>query len=220
MPSITETALINLTDAAALYGVSTSTINCFIETGYLRVKAEKPDAKFISRRDLAAVFGAPLQDAVSVEQMPEDAVVEKFEPEVSEESYDADLNESDVEPPQVTAQSNLSAPAADLQSQHANEIELLKLRNIIAVQEQLLKTRTEQLTDIRSERDWLKSRVERMEQASQREQLLLLAESETVRKLVSSHSRSPVRAALEWLGFTEPANQDRGTITVSQAANE
>lgn len=213
MSTANDPGIINLTDAAALYGVSTSTIHCFIETGYLRVTGEKADEKFISRRDLAAVFGAPLHDAAGTQHVPEelqsgivDAHIETAAPP-KQEVIAPVSNESVVTLTSVVEPSKLNS-----------EIEVMKLKNIITVQEQLLKMREDQIADLRNDRDWLKSRVERMEQTSQREQLLLLAESETVRKLVAAHSRSPIRAALEWLGFSEPEKGDRGTITVNESA--
>jgi predicted site-specific integrase-resolvase len=96
------------------------------------------------------------------------------------------------------------------------EMERTKLQNVITLLEKMLEIRESEIDSLKRQQQWLETRVEKMEERSHREQLLLLAESETVRKLVVHQKRSPVRAALEWLGLaesTEPRNHidaDRG----------
>lgn len=59
----------------------------------------------------------------------------------------------------------------------------------------------EQLDEIKRERDWLRDRVEKLETHSERDQMLLLAESETVRRLINQQKRKSFWAfALPWLG--------------------
>ena len=60
----------------------------------------------------------------------------------------------------------------------------------------------EQIQVLREERDWLRSRVENLENRSEREQMLLLSESETIRRLVTAQDpkRSFWQRALPWFG--------------------
>ncbi len=60
----------------------------------------------------------------------------------------------------------------------------------------------EQIQVLRDERDWLRSRVENLENRSEREQMLLLSESETIRRLVTSPDRKRGfwQRALPWFG--------------------
>ena len=90
----------------------------------------------------------------------------------------------------------------------ALEIEVTKLRSIVTLQERLLDLRDSQLKDLKEEREWLRSRIERLDEKSDRDQLLLLSETQTIRKLVtnSQSNRTGFRAALEWLGVLEPQN--------------
>lgn len=81
-----------------------------------------------------------------------------------------------------------------------------KFENVITLLEKMLDIRESEIDSLKRQQKWLEERVEKMEERSQREQLLLLAESETVRKLVIFQKRSPVRAALEWLGLAEPTD--------------
>ena len=46
----------------------------------------------------------------------------------------------------------------------------------------------EQISTLKQERDWLRNRIEQLELRGEREQMLLLSESETVRRLVSKSS--------------------------------
>lgn len=88
----------------------------------------------------------------------------------------------------------------------ALEREVTKLQNILALQEKLLDIREEEIRSIKGERDWLRSRIEKLEEKNERDQLLLLAETQTVRQLINlqQRKRSTVQLALEWLGLKSP----------------
>ena len=53
----------------------------------------------------------------------------------------------------------------------------------------------EQIEILREERDWLRSRVEKLETRSEREQMLLMAESENIRQLIAQRDKQ----RLSWL---------------------
>ncbi len=88
----------------------------------------------------------------------------------------------------------------------ALEREVTKLQNILTLQEKLLDVREEEIRSIKGERDWLRSRIEKLEEKNERDQLLLLAETQTVRQLINlqQRKRSTVQLALEWLGLKSP----------------
>jgi hypothetical protein len=58
--------------------------------------------------------------------------------------------------------------------------------------------------------EWLRARVEKLEEKGSRDQLLLLSETQTIKALITiqEQRRSPVRLALEWLGFITPPSVD------------
>jgi hypothetical protein len=63
----------------------------------------------------------------------------------------------------------------------------------------------EQVEILREERNWLRERIEKLESRSEREQMLLMSESETVRNLIRNKEgarRSFLGLALPWFGFT------------------
>lgn len=78
--------------------------------------------------------------------------------------------------------------AADPQS--AKVIEMLPNPNNAINVEYLIEVNKglrEQIDILRGERDWLRSRVEKLETRSEREQMLLLSESENIRKLIQQN---------------------------------
>ena len=77
--------------------------------------------------------------------------------------------------------------------------------------ERLLDLREQELADLRRERDWLRNRVEKLEEKGDRDQLLLLSETQALHRLITQYDqkRSPVRAALTWLGFSEDKQTEK-----------
>lgn len=58
----------------------------------------------------------------------------------------------------------------------------------------------EEIYELKKERDWLRERLEKVEARSEREQMLLLHESETVRTLLNERPKRPFWTALPWFG--------------------
>ncbi|RMD88027.1 MAG: hypothetical protein D6808_00440, partial [Candidatus Dadabacteria bacterium] len=83
--------------------------------------------------------------------------------------------------------------------QDRNQISHLK--NTINLLENIVALKDDEIKSLKAQNEWLQTRIERMEERANREQVLLLAESETVRKLIWEKKRSPLRAALEWMGL-------------------
>lgn len=98
-----------------------------------------------------------------------------------------------------------STPTQTLQGMvQADPVEAERLRHLVALYEKLLDFKDQQLEELRRERDWLRVRVEKLEEKQDRDQLLLLSETQIVRKMLTlqSERKSPLRAALEWFGVT------------------
>ncbi len=202
--------MIEITDAARAYGVSRSTIDCFVETGYLRIEKEGAGAKFLNKKSLAAVFGEPLHDALTPD-IVEDSLSENPADTSSTINLSSEIQVESISSPAESATTIATpdgvienAEAQKSESEISLEAELVKFKNIASVQEQILKVRDDQIKELKEERVWLRERLERMEQSAQRDQLLLLASNETLRNIVSTKNRSPLRTALEWFGFVEP----------------
>jgi hypothetical protein len=113
--------------------------------------------------------------------------------------------------------------------------EIQRLKNLVSLQERILDMKESEIQDLRSQRDWLKTRVEKLEEKGDRDQVLLLSETQAIRQLIGLQQRRPsaIRSLLEWLGLGNsetlpalPSNQDiattggsQGTIVVNKAAN-
>ena len=100
------------------------------------------------------------------------------------------------------------------------EREVTKFQNIVALQEKLLDIREEEIKNLKGERDWLRSRIEKLEEKNERDQLLLLAETQTVRQLINlqQRKRSTVQLALEWLGLKSPQAAPGQPIDISPSS--
>ena len=85
--------------------------------------------------------------------------------------------------------------------------ELQRLRSVSMMQEKLIEIREEQLEELRSEKTWLKSRIEKLEEQAKRDQVLLMTEADTLRRVLAQQRRSPVRSLLEWCGVVQPQSQ-------------
>ena len=74
------------------------------------------------------------------------------------------------------------------------------------MQDKVLDMREAEIGSLKEERDWLRSRIERLEEKGDRDQLLLLSETQILRSLiVQQHTKSsPLRSALEWIGLVNP----------------
>jgi hypothetical protein len=95
------------------------------------------------------------------------------------------------------------------------EREIAKLKSIVTMQDKLLDMKDAELKDLQEQRTWLHERVERLEEKSDRDQMLLLAETQLVRQMITQRDqkRSPVRAALEWFGLVpDQQNQAQGPV--------
>ncbi|MCB0333795.1 MAG: hypothetical protein KDD55_09875 [Bdellovibrionales bacterium] len=86
------------------------------------------------------------------------------------------------------------------------EQRITTLERVVEMQEKILDMRESEIESLKKERDWLRSRIERLEEKGDRDQLLLLSETQVIRQLVTAQKRSssPIRAALEWFGLVEP----------------
>ena len=125
--------------------------------------------------------------------------------------------------------------------QHSKELdklneELQRLGNLVNLQERILDMKDSELQDLRSQRDWLRTRVEKLEEKGDRDQVLLLSETQAIRQLIGlqNRPRSTMRSVLDWFGLgssestrqlasnedlSQPERKGTSTIVVNRAAN-
>lgn len=224
-------------EAAGMAGVSANTLLRFAEAGYLQTESDNDGLKLYSREDIKSLFG--VMDEAFYSRLADDlnavsnmsaggnsaAVAPHEEPAIPEAQSGPRTLKEQIQVSSEPGHANGSTPGRPQRSEAAIllEQELQRLRNLISLQERMLDMRDEQLRDVRQERDWLKTRLEKQELKAERDQLLLLSESQTVRRLVSiQEQRKPlIRSALEWLGFVQPPNaQLQIASTIEGASSE
>lgn len=178
-------------EAVALAGVSARTLRRFEESGYLEVSLDGDGVTRYVQTQIIEIFGAA--DALSSQAaQPTDAMQPEAAP------FEASTGETIAT---LQAASTFSpTPSSDTSS-----TELDRLRNLVNLQERILDLKDAELLDLRSQRNWLQSRVERLEEKSERDQILLLSETQTIRKLVSLQEgrKSALQNVLEWLGIAK-----------------
>lgn len=222
-------------EATALAGVSAKTLRRFRESGYLDVTTTSDEECLYSKRQLAEIFGGADQGQQTNEVFPEEKL-ETVEP-IRQSSCEGNLQpfeSQDTEPQFRESETEVRETIISEPIEASREVE--RLRNLVNMQEKILDSKEAELVDLRNQRAWLRERIERLEEKAERDQILLLSETQTIRTLVSynENRRSPVRQLLEWIGVTKqevnnseatsqgPRNTSTGgrTIEVRNAAND
>ena len=224
-------------------GVSARTLQRFSEAGYLTVQVTRDGERRYSRSQLLEIFGS-FQEGPTSLSTPADSLSEEPSEEGPSDgptSRDATTSTyySQSEPtPMVERVARASPEVGDATnsspSSPLNE-EVERLRNLVTLQERILDMKDSEIQDLRSQRDWLRTRVEKLEEKGDRDQVLLLSETQAIRQLIGLQQKRPsaIRNLLEWLGLGSsetipalPSNQDiatasgsQNTIVVNKAAN-
>jgi hypothetical protein len=97
--------------------------------------------------------------------------------------------------------------------------EIERLRNLLAIQERMLDAKDDEIADLKNQRAWLRQRIEKQEEKSDRDQILLLSETQTIRTILAykESRKSPFRQVLEWIGITQPTSLTALPQSSSQA---
>jgi hypothetical protein len=219
-------------------GVSARTLQRFSEAGYLTVQVKGDGERLYSRSQLLEIFGS-FQEGTTSPTTPTDAESETQCDDATSCGADTSTYYSQAEPtPMVERVAPASPEASDATTPSAlpslNE-EIQRLKNLVTLQERILDMKESEIQDLRSQRDWLRTRVEKLEEKGDRDQVLLLSETQAIRQLIGLQQKRPsaIRSLLEWLGLGNsetmpalPSNQDiatasgaQSTIVVNKAAN-
>lgn len=218
-------------DAETFAGVSASTLRRFSESGYLTVNGDDSQGRLYSRSQLQDIFGVtqvPTTEPVAATTM-ENVVTETPQvetvasspvgpgcsveqpctvstPNIIRADSTVGVCQSQPEESPEGASSGTIAAIAERSTSDATEVE--RLKNALENQLKLLVQRESEVSDLRSQRDWLQRRIESLEEKSNRDQILLLSETQTIRKLIAlqEQKRSGFRQLLSWLGLASPQN--------------
>lgn len=194
-------------EAMALAGVSAATLKRFADAGYLRV-GEEGEEKIYSRSEFESLFGG----SIPASRTSTDTI-QSDRPRSSDALMTQDIQESgDVITLHTIAAENdhpVNETHSEVENQNEEKItlstmekDLIRLKTLVHLQERLIEGREREIDRLSEERNWLRERVEKLEEKANRDQLILVSVTETNRGLVSAieKKRSPIQAALEWLG--------------------
>lgn len=176
--------LMSIEECAVFAGVSIDTVGQYAEFGLLP-SVDLQGSRFFKEQDVRSVFHLSSNQKVQVK------VASAQEQPVEQASESISLAEQITVIPLSQEIEITGSPKESSRGESLRIIELL----------QLSQTLREQLEMVKEERDWLRTRLERLEARSEREQMLLLSESETVRSLISQRNdkkRSFWNIALPW----------------------
>ena len=186
-------------EAVALAGVSARTLKRFQESGYLEVSTDAEGMKRYQRAQILEIFGAA--ESAAQQLASAEPTLESQRKHSSSAETASTYSSRAYAAPQSADPEGADSGTRD----HSASGEIGRLKNLISLQEKILDMKDVEIADLRSQRDWLRSRIERLEEKSERDQILLLSETQTIRKLVSYHEsrRTPLQNILEWLGIAK-----------------
>ena len=206
--------LLSLEQSAHLAGVTGETIKQYCDIGLLKPRM-KNEKQFFVRDEIKGLFYTR-SNFVSEESLKQRTELEALKTE------DASLSSGDkekAEPVKTAAEAPEGSgasekPDASLEDKEGDQskVESKAAENTSSKETyllQLVDTLKESVELLREERDWLRQRIEHLEYRGEREQMLLLAESETVRRLIGKPSWTERLKKLEipWLGFGGSQNK-------------
>jgi hypothetical protein len=200
-------------EATRLTGMSLSTLQRFAEAGYLQIEHDSDGLTLFSQEELAKIFG--IRGNVAQRQEKQTATASTRPTTTAQQESPAKsslvsqievVNESGSDTVNIAQNATTEAQATPSAPSAALVEEVQRLRQLVHLQERILDLKEQEVKDLREQRNWLQARVEKLEDKSDRDQVLILTESQTIKTLVSlqSQQKSSVRKALEWFGFAEP----------------
>jgi hypothetical protein len=237
--------LVSETEASQMAGVSARTLLRFSESGYLTADLSLDGSRSYSRAQLLEIFGAPTAAMPSTsetrapERVPQSASCSPNADRATTTIISSEERSRDDEPITESAARSPITPHQPPASPSHDSDEISRLRNLIEMQERMLDAKDDEIADLRNQRAWLRERVEKLEEKSDRDQILLLQETQTIRQLIAVQDarKSVVQQVLEWIGVGKPsdvtalplnndyspkktASSGSKTIEVEKAANQ
>lgn len=205
--------------AAVWAGVSAQTLRQFADVGYLRMESSKNGEAGYSRADIQRVFGVE-QGISSRTQIKQITPLEEQIEKSSESSINRETDKTSAEKFGDTLNEALSTADTilreDKNQSSTNSLtidsgEYSRLKNLVQLLENLLAFREKEIEDLKGQREWLKERIEKLEEQSDRDRLILLSETRSLQQLIrlQQSKKSSFRAALEYLKLLPPPEEQK-----------
>lgn len=190
--------LVNEQTAAQAAGVSVATLQRFVEVGALNA-VEKEGGVFYLIPHIERLFSVTIHQPrtpLRTISLPTSPLARSA---VAPTESTLESRETEVERQLLTA-----PPASTTPSKATlGEDEVNMFKQVLDAQDKLLALKDAEIADLKSQRAWLQQRVEKLEQQSDRDRLILLSEAHTIKQLVAieANRKSKIRAALEFFGI-------------------
>jgi len=236
-------------EAISVSGVSSRTLLRFSEAGYLTVFTEPDGSRRYDRTQVEEIFGlsqrsSPAPEARQFEPSSDLISVCNSGAQTEPSATEIQVPQPDPTPshPESAARSIANEPVMPPPSSKQSselEQETARLHHLLEMQERILDSKDDEIADLRSQRAWLRERIEKLEEKAERDQILLLSETQTIRSLIAyqESKKSTFRQLLEWAGVVRenpsgslpqpgeyhpknsPQHSASRTIEVARAAN-
>lgn len=212
------------TEASTLSGVSSATLKRFAEAGYLKPENDADGLKLYSKSELAKLFQIEFES--NVVHFPK---AETFKPMaekqasttqgLSAENQTLKRSEDKIfQTGNAAVKSEVAQYVAPQQPQRAPEAllfadaEIDKLKNVIKLQEDLMKYQDKRIEDLIEERGWLRNQISEFQEKASRDQVLLLSQTQALSKslTVLRQRKGLITKALERVGLL-PAPQEESS---------
>ena len=175
-----EQPLLSDEQSAELAGVSVDTIEKYCQIGLL-VPEMRGDKPFFKEADIKSLF----YTKSNYSSFAATTAVETPQEHPTSPAPQQSSQEETIESSELPTAEEAESQVLETPTQERRELEPSQREAQLLEMNQTLR---EQIELLREERDWLRQRIEHLETRSEREQMLLLAESETVRRLVKTES--------------------------------
>jgi hypothetical protein len=226
--------LIGEEQAAVQARVSTSTLARFAEAGYFQVVL-MGEERCYPKQALSTVFGVtfkahevepePVKKATIIAFPQTDAVAQHSTTTTNSVDEKAAFQTDTTTRTEAALDSQTIANSSDSASAHLEND--LSFKTILRMHADILERQEREIQDLRTEREWLKKRIERLEDKAERDQILLLSEAQTVKQLIQlqAQRKSYLRQSLEWLGvvpqeISEHENMLTGKLVSTDSTSE
>jgi hypothetical protein len=228
--------LLSEQQAVSACGVSLSTLLRFAEAGYLQIQGTSADGgRMFSEEQLKGLFGSlggntgdgsaeetktqaqsTQEKVIDIELKGSKGNIESVIADSAEADETAALMESYSEVAEVPSEPIVEATEETEEVPIAGGSDIPTsnehLKTILNLQEQLLAAKEKSLADLETQCRWLQERIERLELKSERDQLLILSETQTLTRMLAAatESKSVGRRFLEWIGVVQPISTISG----------
>ena len=233
--------LITESQATLLAGVSLKTLERFSETGYLTLETANDGNKFYLKNEIEKVFGIATTTSTALATSEETALEDSqtSPPQQKPTATPTTSTSSTTSPPLIqtneslkTSQVTHESTSQDAESTGINSTgetyrnseiayelqqksnEIFRLQKILEVNDKIIEIREEQYKEISSERDWLRKQVDKLEEKRDRDQLLLLSETQMLKKMVENQLNpkpSTFQQAIGWIGDVTGLNPNKAS---------